>query len=190
MLAETTLAKYVPASTSTSNVIDVPARMILEIAAGVEEPARIAERYGYFQAQWEALMKFQPFIDAVEAKKQELLSSGYTFKTRAAMMANDLREEVYRDAKKEDANAHTRLETVKFLSRAAGVDSPVKEAGPVGNGVSITINIPSMNGVGPQQIEIHAGNTFDMEAKPDYLKTDETGSLTFELEPDSVEEQE
>jgi len=110
MNPEDSLSKFVPAKSATLKMLDVQPKMILECAMGVEDPAVVAERYGYYGPQWEALKVFDPFVKAVEEKKVELYASGYTFRTRANILAHDLLEDIYLDAKAPETNAHTRLE--------------------------------------------------------------------------------
>jgi len=147
MNPEDSLSKFVPAKSDTLKMLDVQPKMILECAMGIEDPAVVAERYGYYGPQWEALKVFEPFTKAVEEKKVELYATGYTFKTRANILAHDLLEDIYLDAKAPDTNAHTRLEALKFLSKAGGIDQPVKELETTGNAFSITINLGQGNSV-------------------------------------------
>lgn len=186
LLPEVQLAAYESPKTRTIATIDIPPRMILECAAGIEKWEIVAERYGYFKEQWEALLLYEPFVRAVEDKRRELHASGYTFRARAHVMANDLLEDVYHDAKQPDANSHTRLEAMKFLARAGGVEAPIKELTAPSTGVSITINIPAMGDAPAQAIEIktgEVGRTFDMDDVPNHLK-EVDGALTIELESD------
>jgi len=147
MNQEDSLGKFVPEKSSTLKMLDVQPKMILECAMGIEDPSVVAERYGYYGPQWEALKVFEPFVKAVEEKKVELYASGYTFRTRANILAHDLLEDIYLDAKAPDTNAHTRLEALKFLSKAGGIDQPAKEVENTGNAFSITINLGQGNSV-------------------------------------------
>lgn len=142
-----TLASFEPEKTRTMSVVDVPPKMLLELAVGIEDPIVVAERYGYYGNQWDELLKYEPFMKAVEAKRQELNASGYTFRTRANILAQDLLEDIYCDAKKPDANAHTRLEALKFMARAGGIDQPAKDEVDNSAQFSITINLSAGNSV-------------------------------------------
>lgn len=122
-------------------MIDIDAKFILEVASGLREPAVIAEEYGYSSEQWIFLKVHPPFVKAVEAKKDELKASGYTFRMKAAVCAEDLLGDVYAKAKGQESSFHTQLEALKFMARAAGLDAPVKEEAAAGPGFSITINL-------------------------------------------------
>lgn len=122
-------------------LIDIDAKFILEVASGLREPAVIAEEYGYSAEQWLFLKTHPPFVKAVDAKKDELKANGYTFRLKAAVAAEDLLGDVYLAAKDEDASFHTKLESLKFLARAAGLDAPATKETESGPGFSITINL-------------------------------------------------
>lgn len=141
------LASFEPEKTRTMSVVDVPPKMLLELAVGIEDPIVVAERYGYYGNQWDELLKYEPFMKAVDAKRQELNASGYTFRTRANILANDLLEDVYHDAKQTGTNAHTRLEALKFMARAGGIDQPAKDEVDNSAQFSITINLSAGNSV-------------------------------------------
>ena len=78
-----------------NKLLDVPPQMALAIASGIEDPALVAERHGFDEAQWEALKIFEPFVKLIEAKKTELRSAGVTFrlKSRAAGLDAPPKEE-------------------------------------------------------------------------------------------------
>lgn len=147
--------------------LEIEPKMILEIASGIRDPAIIAEGYGYSEAEWLALQQFEPFTKAVEDKKAELKASGYTFKMKAAIAAEDLLEKVYIKASSDDSSFHTQLETLKFMARAAGIDAPVREQTAAGNGFSITINLGS-----GQTVQIGAAPR--QEALQDIYDVDDT----------------
>lgn len=122
-------------------MLDIEPKMILELASGIREGADIAEDYGFSLEQWHALQKFDPFVKLVEDKKTELKASGYTFRLKSAMIAEDIMEDVYLKAKDEESSFHVQLEALKFFSRAAGLDAPVKELAQAGSGFSIVIDL-------------------------------------------------
>jgi len=126
---------------STKKALDVDPKMILEVAAGIRHPADIAADYGYSETEWFALQEFEPFVKAVENKKAELRASGYTFRMKAAVAAEDLLEDVYAKAKDPDSSFHTQLETLKFMARAAGLEAPVRAEQTNTPAFSITINL-------------------------------------------------
>jgi hypothetical protein len=123
-------------------MLDVDAKFVLEVASGVRPPEVIAEDYGYSPEQWGQLKKFPPFVKAVDLKKVELTASGYTFRMKAAIGAEDLLTEVYKKATTGDTvSFHTQLEALKFMARAAGLETPPREDAELGSKFSITINL-------------------------------------------------
>lgn len=125
---------------TTQRVIDVPPQMILEIAHGLEDPARIAERHGFGEAEWFCLLLDKAFIQQVDDKKSELSAGGFTFRLKAAVAAEAILTEVASKALAEGASFGLQLEALKFTAKCAGLDAPIKEA-VVGTSVSITINL-------------------------------------------------
>lgn len=125
--------------------LDVSPKFILEIASGIRDPIDIAEDAGYSSEEWEALKVYPSFVTQVEEKKAELKATGYSFRMKSAMMAEDLLPDIYDDAKKADASFHTRLAAVTFLAKAAGLDSPAKEESNTGSSFNISINLGGGN---------------------------------------------
>lgn len=123
------------------NVIEIEPRMVLEIAMGLRDPKDIAEDYGFSEEQWISLKVHEPFVKQVDDKKAELKESGVTFKLKSALIAEELLESLYIKASAEDATLHAVLESLKFTSRAAGLDAPKQDGVAAGSGFSINITI-------------------------------------------------
>lgn len=123
------------------NVIEIEPRMVLEIAMGLRNPQEIAEDYGFSEEQWISLKTHEPFVKQVDDKKAELKESGVTFKLKSALIAEELLESLYLKASAEDATLHAVLESLKFTSRAAGLDAPKQDGVAAGSGFSINITI-------------------------------------------------
>jgi len=126
---------------STNRILDVEPKMVLEIAYGVEDPASVAERYGFSSSEWLLLKEHKPFVKQVEDKKAELKAGGYSFRLKSAIMAEELLGTLYKKATESDASFHTILETVKLTSKAAGFETPPKQEQTTGPAFSITINL-------------------------------------------------
>jgi len=152
---------------STTRMLDVPPKLVLEVAYGVEPPEEIAERYGFSSAEWLLLKEHKPFVKQVEDKKEELRAGGYTFRMKSAVIAEELLTTLYLKAKEGDASFHTILETVKLTAKAAGFEAPPKEETNTGSQFSITINLGGGKSV-------HVGHTptqpsiIDMEPEDTY----------------------
>lgn len=128
----------------THKAFEVDPKLVLEVASGLEEPAAIALRYGLDQAAWEQLSTWPPFVNEVAAKKAELEKSGYTFKMKAHLLADDLLGDVYLRAKGHDTALSLKLETLKLLSKLADLEPKNTNVGQIaqGGGFSITISLP------------------------------------------------
>lgn len=164
---------------ATQRILDVEPRMVLEIAYGVEDPAQIAERYGFTDSEWLLLKEHKPFIAQVEDKKAELRAGGYSFRMKSAIMAEELLTTLYNKATDEDASFHQILETVKLTSKAAGFESPPKVEASTGSSFSITINLGGGKSIQLGTTAAHsAENVIDIEPEsydldlgeiPDYI---------------------
>jgi len=126
---------------STTRMLDIPPKLVLEVAYGVENPEDIAERYGFSSSEWLLLKEHKPFIKQVEDKKEELRAGGYSFRLKSAIMAEELLSTLFKKATEEDASFHQILETVKLTAKAAGFETPPKEEQASGPAFSITINL-------------------------------------------------
>lgn len=125
------------------------ARMAYEIACGMEDPAAIAERYGVTSADWSALVGHKPFLMAVARYRKELKDSGYTFKTKAHMQAEDLLGTAYLMAKDPETPSNVRADLIKWTAKIAGLEPDNREAGsrgPSGAGFQIHINLGDERG--------------------------------------------
>ena len=147
-------------------IVEIPPKMIMEIALGVREPANIAEDHGFSIEQWEELKTLPSFIKQVEDKKIELKSSGVTFKMKAAIAAEDILSDVYLKAKEEGSSFHTQLESLKFFAKAAGFEAPPKEEQSTGSQFSITINLGGGKSVHVGASITQPQNIIDVEPEP------------------------
>lgn len=124
---------------TTVNHINAKAEFIFELSAGIDEPNKIAERYGYSEEQWARLRADPAFIKAVDIRKSELKSMGYVPKAKAALAAEDLMDDIYLGAKKEETPLNQKIEAFKILAKIGGLEP--KEVGGVTSGTGFTINI-------------------------------------------------
>jgi hypothetical protein len=128
-----------PMIPSTPKVHEVPSEMVMEIACGMERPVDIALRYGYSTQEFEALTQWEPFVQAVEAKKVELKASGHTFRLMTGWMAEDLAKDLYRKAKSNDASLPQVHDVFKTMAKLA--DYEPKQAAQVAQGAGFSIQI-------------------------------------------------
>ena len=121
-------------------VLDVPAEMVMEIAAGMEEPFAIAFRYGFTYEQFTELCQWAPFNQQVAAKQVELKTSGHTFRLMNGWMAEDLARSLYLKAKANDASLSQVHEVYKTMSKLADYEPKSSVLPQQSTGFSISIN--------------------------------------------------
>ena len=116
--------------------------MAYEIACGLEDPAEIAARYGVTPEQWEQLTKHRPFLMAVQRYRKELKESGYTFRTKAHLQAEDLLGTAYLMAKDPNTPSNVRADLIKWTAKVAGLEPDSRTVqGPQGGGFQVNINL-------------------------------------------------
>lgn len=168
----------------TNPMLDVPPQMVMAIAAGIEEPALIAEHHGFDEPQWEALKVFEPFVKLIDAKKAELKASGYSFRMKCGFISEMMLDDLYRRATSEDASFSAMLDFAKWTSKAAGLDAPKQDAANTGStfsinivlgGQSVQINARAQpNVIGAEYVEdVSRMPEFDFKNIPDYLESAE-----------------
>lgn len=91
-------------------------QMMLEIAAGMEEPENIALRYGYSVREFHQMAATPYFQQQIVHLEAELRATGVTFARKAAMLAEDLMEDSYRIAKGSD-DPDVVLRTAQWLAK-------------------------------------------------------------------------
>ena len=131
---------------------------LLDIAIGADPPHVIASRYGLDELDLEVLLQNPNIVKAVEARQAELAQKGEFFKLKARALAEDLLEKVYLDAKGTQ-DPKTRLDAVKFLSMAGGIDKPA-EIRQVGSGRQVNIRIDLGAASGPVDVRVQCSEVF------------------------------
>ncbi len=119
--------------------LDLSEKCLVDLAIGADPTHVIAARYGMDELDIEVLLQNPAVTKRIEAIQAELTTKGEFFKLKSRMLAEDLLEKVYRDARDTD-DAKTRLDAVKFLSMAGGVDKPAEQK-QVGTGRQVVVNI-------------------------------------------------
>lgn len=116
-------------------------KFILELASGLEDGDLLAKKYGYPEARWLKLKEDPAFQLAVEQKRTELKNTGYIFKTKAALCAEDLLEDIYTRAKDPDVPLTQKLDAFKTFTKLGGLEPKEDKNVAVGPGFQITINL-------------------------------------------------
>ena len=121
--------------------LNIPSEMVAEIAAGLEDPADIAFRYGFAGQMWQDLKNWVPFQNAVAAQKAEYEKSGFTFKVKAKVLTEDVFEDAYKIARSSETSLLQKLEFVKLGAKLADMEPRPNAQVAAGPGFSITINL-------------------------------------------------
>jgi hypothetical protein len=124
-------------------ILSIDPKFVFELAAGLEEPDHIAQRYHYITEAWESLKNDQNFMRVVESKRTELQKTGYTFRLKAALAAEDLLDEVYIGAKSVDASLSAKLEAFKYLTKIGNLEPKEDKQVATGPAFSIKIDLGS-----------------------------------------------
>ena len=102
--------------------LDLNPKIIFELAARVDRPEVIAERYGLDQDFLNALLDTPRVKQLVREKQSELDKAGYSLAVKAKLCFEDLLGDIYIKAKKHDATLSGVLEAAKFMRQVAGLD--------------------------------------------------------------------
>lgn len=144
-----------PQALEPHNTLDVPAQLVWECAAGVEDPAAVAARFGFEGDKWERLSQWPPFIQAVQRQRAEFEREGVTFRLKAGLMAEQVMDQMFKQAVGTDSSILQKLSVFNALVEVSGL-KPDKKAQQQGDAAaaprfSITINIPN---AGPTPVTI------------------------------------
>lgn len=144
------------ASLEPHSTLDIPPQLVLECAAGLEDPALIAERFGLRGDAWTRLAQWPPFITAVQAQRAEFERNGYSFRMKAQLMAEEVMGQMFKQAVGTDTTILQKLSVFNSLVDVAGVKADKKAVGADASAApkfSITINIPQNTAPTPITID-------------------------------------
>ena len=126
--------------------LDIPPQLVWECAAGLENPADVAARFGFEGDKWERLSQWPPFILAVQSQRAEFERNGMTFRLKAGLMADEMMAQMFKQAISTDSTILQKMSVFNSLVDVAGlkpdkkqVDTNVQQAPKF----SITINFPN-----------------------------------------------
>ena len=135
-----------PMATEPHVTLDIPPQLVWECAAGLENPADVAARFGFEGDKWERLSQWPPFITAVQSQRAEFERNGMTFRLKAGLMAEEMMSQMFKQAISMDTTILQKLSVFNSLVDVAGlkpdkkqVDTNVQAAPKF----SITINFPN-----------------------------------------------
>lgn len=144
-----------PESIEPHHTLDVPAQLVWECAAGVEDPSIVADRFGFSGDKWTRLSCWPPFIQAVQRQRAEFEREGVTFRLKAGLMAEQVMDQMFKQAVGTDSTILQKLSVFNALVDVSGLKPEKKSAVQADAGAaprfSITINIPN---TGPTPVTI------------------------------------
>ena len=125
----------------------LPESFLVQVAYGLEIPADIAARYGIDASTLNLLESERWYQDAIERKRQELLTKGDDLLTgKFRMMAEDAGTEVFKDVVN-STDPEFKLKAFQTFAKLGGLEPKTNSAqvGPTGPQFSISINIPTVS---------------------------------------------
>jgi hypothetical protein len=133
-----------PTAPEAHVTLDIPPQLIWECAAGLEDPAAIAQRFGFEGDKWERLAQWPPFISAVQTQRAEFERNGMTFRLKAGLMAEEMMAMMFKQAVSNDSTILQKLSVFQALTDVAGLKAPKNDTSNVNVApkFSITINLP------------------------------------------------
>jgi hypothetical protein len=126
--------------------LDIPPQLVWECAAGLENPADVAARFGFEGDKWERLSQWPPFITAVQTQRAEFERNGMTFRLKAGLMAEEMMSQMFKQAIGMDTTILQKLSVFNSLVDVAGLKPDKKAVDTTANAApkfSITINFPN-----------------------------------------------
>jgi hypothetical protein len=96
----------------------IPAEMIARIATGLEDDLTVAKFYGYSEDEYERLLKNVPFQKVLADKRNELESTGVTYRNKMKLFAEAMAEEVFATAMAQDSTFRAKLDAAEFFTKA------------------------------------------------------------------------
>lgn len=126
-------------------MVNFPSEMVVALAQGMEDPLDIAARFGITAEQWEKWSEYPPLKAAVSAKRAELEKNGWVVRTKAAMQAEMLMDQVFVQAMSNDVGLMQKLETLKTLIKVGNLEPKEDKTTQAGTGFQININLPGQN---------------------------------------------
>lgn len=133
-----------------------PTQLIHDLAAGVEPSDVLQTKHNVPKTLWDQLAKDPFFQRQVDAKRAELKRDGVTFRYKAALMAEDLLEDIFIGAKSTEVGFQGKLDTIKFLAKVGNLEPKEEKNVVAPTGFSITINL------GGNKVTLGQTNTIDV----------------------------
>lgn len=155
--------------TTSQTLLDLDPKLVFDLAARVDPPAVVAERYGLDPDFLSELMETPHVKRLISTKRKELDDGGFALAAKAKLMFEDMLPDIYRRAKSENATLSGVLEAAKFMRTVAGLDK--QDVNAQQEKFSITIQFGGAQPAPSTRITIDAQATpvADLDNPPPYL---------------------
>lgn len=129
---------------NSKRYLKIQPELVQEVATGLEDGLTIAQRFGFSEEEWRVIEARPDFQMAVAKVRAELEKSGQTFRMKAALMANELMDNVYIHAMDSETPLKDKVTALQHLTRVGELEPKASAQVNAGPGFSITINLPSV----------------------------------------------
>lgn len=136
--------------------------MIAELALGMDAPITIAQKYGFSDKQFIQLQALPWFTEAVYKERERQTSEGVTFQSKSRLMAEELWQDIFKDAKAGNLKPELRIDAAKQLTEIAGLKPKDNRPIGVGGGFVVNITIPQVETNNTRE----ALRTVDIQERP------------------------
>lgn len=127
-----------------ARLLDVPDKMYVELATGLEEAKDVATRYGFTEDEITAFLAFKPFQDRVAAHVSQLQAEGITTRYKARLLYDAVVEKLGVIALSDTSTAGQKLDIAEHLAKVGDLLPKQTQQQAVGAGFSININLPPL----------------------------------------------
>lgn len=135
-------SEQTPAPTTDMNPV-----VAFAVALGMQTHEEICNRYGLTTAQLEELLLAEPFQKLVEGYRVALVEHGLSFRTKAAVHAEVMLDEVvWKMVQDPTTPSQVKLEAFKAVAKLAGYEPKQAAEGPSGPAFRLVINMNGENG--------------------------------------------
>ena len=159
-LARLSFEQHLPAGYESASAAELTfdPRLAFELAVGVSSASATFAKYGFSEPEARALLAQDAFKAKLREYKDEITKSGYGFRLRAKIQAEDLLTVSYALIQNPHTPAPVRAVLIKWTARVADLEPAQKDAkgGAMGSG-PITLSI-SFHGQ-PAAVSVDSGPT-------------------------------
>lgn len=138
----------------TARARSIPPEMMLDIAAGMEEPKDIAFRYGFAASEFDLLEENSQFLQQVAAIRSKRESTGEAAVARAGMMHDILAGLYFQRLNEQDVSVSALAAGVEAFAVYGSRKPKPANATADGPKFSITFNVPNAPTIQMQTVEI------------------------------------